>query len=42
MNNQSYKSDFAEINHIRYGLLNAGERVQKTTAILDKKLTNMS
>lgn len=36
--NQIYKTDLAEINHIRYGLLNAGEWVQKTTAILDKKI----
>ncbi|MDP1614255.1 MAG: paraquat-inducible protein A [Methylococcales bacterium] len=36
--NQSYKTDLAEINHIRYGLLNADEWVTKTTAILEKKI----
>lgn len=36
--NQSYKADMAELNHIRYGLLNADQWVQKTTTILEKKI----
>lgn len=36
--NQSNKTDLAEINHIRYGLLNADAWVQKTTAILEHKI----
>ncbi len=35
---QAYKADLAEITHIRYGLLNAGEWVNKVSAIVNKKI----
>jgi hypothetical protein len=36
--NQEAKTDLAEINHVRYGLLNADEWTQRVTLILTKKI----
>jgi hypothetical protein len=36
--NQELKTDLAEINHVRYGLLNADEWTQRVVLILSKKI----
>jgi hypothetical protein len=39
--NQEMKTDLAEINHVRYGLLNADEWRDQVTLILGKKIVEM-
>ncbi|MFO7668632.1 MAG: paraquat-inducible protein A [Bacteroidales bacterium] len=39
--NQEMKTDLAEINHVRYGLLNADEWREQVTLILGKKIVEM-
>ncbi len=41
VSNQKHKTDYAELNHVKYGLFNVGEWKKKISVILVKEINNL-
>ena len=41
VSNQKYKTDYAELNHVKHGLLNVGEWKKKVSVILAQEINTL-